>query len=50
MDAEQTNLSIEQVMGVLRRRGVWIVLSFVLVAGAAFGLSKQQPKKYTATA
>jgi succinoglycan biosynthesis transport protein ExoP len=50
MDAEQTNLSIEQVMGVLRRRSPWILLCFVLVAGAAYGYSKHQTKKYTATA
>ncbi len=50
MDTEQTNLSIEQVMGVLRRRAGWILLCFVLVAAAAYGFSKHQTKKYTATA
>src|SRR5664280_2671182 len=50
MDTEQTNLSIEQVLGVLRRRAGWIVLCFVLVAAAAYGFSKHQTKKYTATA
>jgi capsular exopolysaccharide synthesis family protein len=50
MDTEQTNLSIEQVLGILRRRAPWIVLCFVLVAGAAYGFSKHQTKKYTATA
>lgn len=50
MDAEQANLSIEQVLGVMRRRAPWILLCFVLVAGAAFGFSKHQTKKYTATA
>ena len=50
MDTEQTNLSIEQVLGVLRRRAPWILLCFVLVAGAAYGFSKHQTKKYTATA
>jgi succinoglycan biosynthesis transport protein ExoP len=50
MDTEQTNLSIEQVLGVLRRRAGWIVLCCVLVAAAAYGFSKHQTKKYTATA
>jgi len=50
MDSEQTNLSLEQVLGVLRRRALWIVLCFVIVAGAAYGFSKRQTKMYTATA
>jgi len=50
MDSEQANLSIEQVLGVLRRRAGWILLCFVLVAAAAYGFSKHQTKKYTATA
>jgi len=50
MDAEQTNLGLEQVMGVLRRRAPWIVLCLVLAAAAAYGFSKHQTKKYTATA
>ena len=50
MDAEQASLSIEQFLGVLRRRAGWILLCFVLVAGAAYGSSKHQTKKYTATA
>jgi succinoglycan biosynthesis transport protein ExoP len=50
MDTEQTNLSLEQVLNILRRRAGWIVLCFVLVAAAAYGLSKHQTKKYTATA
>ncbi|HTD58495.1 MAG TPA: polysaccharide biosynthesis tyrosine autokinase [Solirubrobacteraceae bacterium] len=50
MDTEQANLSIEQVLGILRRRVGWIVLCLVLVAAAAYGFSKQQTKKYTATA
>jgi polysaccharide biosynthesis transport protein len=50
MDTEQTNLSLEQVLGVLRRRVPWIVLGLVVVAGSAYGLSKHQTKKYTATA
>jgi capsular exopolysaccharide synthesis family protein len=50
MDTEQTNLSLEQVLGILRRRAPWIPLCLVLVAGAAYGYSKHQTKKYTATA
>jgi succinoglycan biosynthesis transport protein ExoP len=50
MDSEQANLSIEQVLGVLRRRASWILLCFVLVTIAAFGFSRHEPKKYTATA
>jgi polysaccharide biosynthesis transport protein len=50
MDTEQTNLSLEQILGVLRRRSPWILLCFVLVAAAAYGFSKHQTKKYTATA
>jgi capsular exopolysaccharide synthesis family protein len=50
MDAEQVNLSLEQMLGVLRRRAPWILLCFVLVAAASYGFSKHQTKKYTATA
>jgi succinoglycan biosynthesis transport protein ExoP len=50
MDTEQANLSIEQFLGVLRRRAGWILVCFVLVAAAAYGFSKHQTKKYTATA
>ncbi len=50
MDTEETSLNLEQVVGLLRRRAPWILLCFVLVAGAAYGFSSQQPKRYTATA
>jgi polysaccharide biosynthesis transport protein len=50
MDTEWTGLSIEQTLSFLRRRGFWIVLCTVLVAGLAYGLSKRETKKYTATA
>jgi capsular exopolysaccharide synthesis family protein len=50
MDSEQANLSIEQVLGILRRRAPWILLCFVLVVAGAYGFSKHQTKKYTATA
>jgi succinoglycan biosynthesis transport protein ExoP len=50
MDSEQTGLSVEQVLGTLRRRAPWILLCFVLVAGVAYGYSKHEIKKYTAAA
>jgi capsular exopolysaccharide synthesis family protein len=50
VDAEHTNLNIEQALGVLRRRLLWIVFCCTLVAAATFGFSTHQTKKYTATA
>lgn len=50
MDTEQANLSIEQVLEVLRRRAPVIVLCLVVAASVAFGYSKHQTKKYTSTA
>ena len=50
MDTEQTNLSIERYLSILRRRVPWIMLCVVLAAAAAYGFSKHQTKKYTATA
>ena len=50
MDSEQTTLSFEQVLGILRLRGLWILLCLVLAAAVAYGISKHQTKKYTATA
>jgi capsular exopolysaccharide synthesis family protein len=50
VDSDQKNVSIEQVFGALRRRAPLILLCFVLATGAAYGLSKHQTKKYTATA
>jgi polysaccharide biosynthesis transport protein len=49
LEQEQANLSLEQVLGILRRRVPWILLCVLLVAGAAYGVSKHQTKKYTAT-
>jgi capsular exopolysaccharide synthesis family protein len=43
-------LNLEQALGILRRRVPLIALCVVVVAGAAFGFSKQQTRKYTATA
>jgi capsular exopolysaccharide synthesis family protein len=37
------------VLGVLRRQAPWILLCCVVAAGAAFGFSKHETKKYTAT-
>jgi capsular exopolysaccharide synthesis family protein len=50
MDSEQTAVNVEQIVGLLRRRAPWILLSFVLVSVGAFAFSKTQTKKYTATA
>lgn len=50
MDTEQTSPSLEQVLGILRRRSPWILLCFVVVASAAYGFSERQIKQYTATA
>lgn len=50
METDQANLGFEQVLSTLRRRMPWILLCFVLVAGAAYAFSKHQTKKYTATA
>jgi len=47
-DAQALNL--EQVLGILRRRVPLIILCVVVVAGAAYGYSKHETKKYTATA
>lgn len=49
MDTEQTSLGFERILGILRRRAPWILLCFVLAAAAAYGFSKHQTKKYTAT-
>jgi Chain length determinant protein len=50
MDNEPTNRSLEQVLGVMRRRAPWILLCILVTAGAAYGFSKRQTKKYTAAA
>jgi polysaccharide biosynthesis transport protein len=50
MEVEQTNVGLEHVLRVLRRRLPLIFLCLLLAGGAAFGFSKQQTKKYTATA
>ncbi|HTU77806.1 MAG TPA: polysaccharide biosynthesis tyrosine autokinase [Solirubrobacteraceae bacterium] len=50
MQQDSEALSLEQALGILRRRVPLIVLCVVIVAGAAYGYSKHQTKKYTATA
>jgi capsular exopolysaccharide synthesis family protein len=37
-------------LGVLRRRAPWIALCLLVVAGATYGFSKRETKKYTASA
>jgi capsular exopolysaccharide synthesis family protein len=43
-------LSLGQVVGVLWRRLPVVVLCVVVVGGVAFGFSRREPRKYTATA
>ncbi|HEV3321206.1 MAG TPA: polysaccharide biosynthesis tyrosine autokinase [Solirubrobacteraceae bacterium] len=50
MQEDSEALNLEQALGVLRRRLPLIVLCVVVVAGAAYGYSKRETKKYTATA
>lgn len=50
MEAEQRGMSIEQALGVVRRRFFWIVLLAILAAEGALAVSNQQPRLYTATA
>jgi capsular exopolysaccharide synthesis family protein len=50
VELQRANAGGEQVLKVLRRRVHWVVLCMVLVAAAAYGFSKHQTKKYTATA
>ena len=50
MEPRDADLSLQRTLLVLRRRGHWIVLCFVLATAIAFGISKIQTKKYTATA
>jgi len=49
MGIEQASLSLEQALGLLRRRAPWILFCFVLALAAAYGFSTHQTKKYTAT-
>jgi succinoglycan biosynthesis transport protein ExoP len=49
MGTERTNRSLDQVLAVLRRRGILVFLCALLSVGAAYFYSKQQTKQYTAT-
>ncbi len=49
-EQQEQTLGLEQALAILRRRWPLIALCFVLVAGSAFFFSKQQTKRYTATA
>ena len=46
----QPGQTLEQTLGVFRRRAPWILLCLVLVTSATYAFSKHQTKKYTATA
>jgi polysaccharide biosynthesis transport protein len=50
MDTKQTNQSLEQILGILKRRAPVIILCVVIAAGVAFAFAKHQTKQYTATA
>ncbi len=50
MGTEQGSFELKQLLGVLRRRTLLILLCLIFAAGAAYGSSKHQTKKYTATA
>jgi polysaccharide biosynthesis transport protein len=50
MNTEQNKRGPKRGIRALRRRAAWILLCVVLSAGAVYGFSKNQPKKYTATA
>jgi tyrosine-protein kinase len=47
---EQTGVGFEQVLAVLRRRALVVALCALALGGAAYGLSRRQAKRYTATA
>jgi capsular exopolysaccharide synthesis family protein len=47
---DSEGLSLEQFLGVLRRRLPLIALCVIIAAGVAYGVSKHKTKKYTATA
>ncbi len=50
MQPSSDRSNFERALDILRRRGLWILLCCILAGGAAYGYSKHQVKKYTATA
>jgi succinoglycan biosynthesis transport protein ExoP len=50
MDPEQPGLSSKLFLGIMRRRAPLILICFLVGAGGAYGYSKRESKKYTATA
>lgn len=50
MEENASNLDVVTVLHILRRRWGWILLSVIVVAGAAYGFSRLQRKQYTAAA
>jgi receptor protein-tyrosine kinase len=49
-DTGKSDLSFERALTVVRRRAPMILLCFIVATAAAFGFSKLQTKRYTATA
>jgi Mrp family chromosome partitioning ATPase/capsular polysaccharide biosynthesis protein len=43
-------LNVDRALSFLRRRGIWIVICMAMAGLAAYGISKSQEKKYTASA
>ena len=50
MDSEQTSVNIGQLLGVLRRRALWILFCVLIAGGGAYAVSKHETKKYTTSA
>lgn len=50
MNSEAADQGFREAVAVLRRHGHVVIACFIIVAGAAFGLSRLQTKEYTATA
>src|SRR4029077_8264264 len=47
---EPESINFAQIWAVIRRRAPLILFCMVVIAGAAFALTRSQPKEYTATA
>lgn len=50
MQQGSETLTLQEALGILRRRMPWIAACLLVVAAAAYGFSKNETKKYTATA